>query len=275
MPLRAVHSIQSTYLFLALFISALLLLAISANTRYLAPVETVLRALVQPIVYVRNIPTNITEYFRFHLTSNAELQQRNDELLLELSQLNAAVSELDAAKATIAELRATLGATTPSDPQTILAEIIYVNPNRQRHEVVINVGERDGVGVDNGVLDPWGVFGRTVEVYSSSSRVLLINDERNATPSLVKRTRSYFITSGNGSNEPLSLDNVNLTEDIQAGDELVTSGLGNIYPEGLPVGVVASTTDIVAESAKHVTVMPRARLNAKSYLRVIIRSGPP
>ncbi|MYD44123.1 MAG: rod shape-determining protein MreC [Gammaproteobacteria bacterium] len=270
MALRTAHTIQSTYLFLALFICATLLLAVSSNTRYLATVEIGLRFIVQPITYIANLPHKATEQIGYYFDSVAELQLRNDELELNLSQLSATTAELDQAKATIAQLQTVLGASAPIQAQHVLAEIVYVNPSRQRQEVTINVGLNQGVTDDNGVLDPWGVFGQTVEVFPNSSRVLLANDERHATPVLVKRTRRYFVASGNGPNELLTLDNVNLSADVQIGDEVVTSGLGGIFPEGLNVGVIVATNDIVAESIKHVTVAPHARPDAKSYLRVIV-----
>lgn len=269
MALRSGQTIQNTHLFMALLISSVLLLAVSANTRYLTPVETAIRWLAQPIVYVAQLPANAKEATGSYFLSMDELHDRNDQLLKDVSRLNATIAELAHAQTTIAELRDALGYVRENKRNQLLSEIVQVNPNRQRLEVIINVGEEHGIQVESGVLDPWGVYGRTVEVFPNTSRVLLLNDERHATPVLVSRTRQYFIASGNGPDEPLTLDNVNLSSDIQIGDSVVTSGLGGVYPEGLVVGVVESVTDIVSESIKRVTVSPVARLKSKSYLHVI------
>ncbi len=269
MALRSGQTIQNTHLFLALLISSVLLLAVSANTRYLTPIETVIRWLAQPIVYVAHLPANAKEAAGSYVVSMDELHNRNDQLLKDVSRLNATIAELTQAQRTIAELRDALGYVQENTRTQVLSEIVQVNPNRQRLEVIINVGEQQGIEVDRGVLDPWGVYGRTVEVFPNSARVLLLNDERHATPVLVSRTRQYFIASGNGPDEPLTLDNVNLSSDIRVGDTVVTSGLGGVFPEGLVVGIVESVTDVVSESLKRVTVSPIAKVKAKSYLHVI------
>ena len=275
MAVRSGQTIQNTHLFLALFISSVLLLAVSANTRYLTPVETVIRWFAQPIVYVAHLPANAKEAVGSYALSMDELHDRNDQLLKDVSRLNATIAELTQAQTTIIELQDALGYVRQTSRSQVLSEIVQVNPNRQRLEVIINVGENQGIEVDSGVLDPWGVYGRTVEVFPNSARVLLLSDERHATPILVSRTRQYFIASGNGPEEPLTLDNVNLSSDIQIGDAVVTSGLGGVFPEGLVVGVVESVTDIVSESVKRVTVSPIARLKAKSYLHVISADQQP
>lgn len=269
MALRSVQTIQNTHLFLALFISSILLLAISANTRYLTPIETAIRWFSQPIVYIAHLPANAREAAGSYVVSMDELHDRNDQLLKEVSRLNATIAELGQARTTIAKLSDAMGYVNQHRRDQVLSEIVQVNPNRRRLEVFINVGEKQGIEIDSGVLDPWGVYGRTVEVFPNTARVLLLNDERHATPVLVSRTRQYFIASGNGPNEPLTLDNVNLSSDIRIGDAVVTSGLGGVFPEGLVVGVVETVTDIVSESIKRVSVTPAAQLKAKSYLHVI------
>lgn len=269
MALRSGQNIQNTHLFLTLFISSVLLLAVSANTRYLTPLEAVIRWFAQPIVYIARLPDDAKQAVASYVLSMDELHNRNDQLLKDVSRLNATLAELAQARTTIAELRDALSYAHKYRRDQVLAEIVHVNPNRQRLEVIINVGEEQGIEIDRGVLDPWGVYGRTVAVFPDTARVLLLNDERHATPVLVSRTRQYFIASGNGPDDPLTLDNVNLSSDIRIGDSVVTSGLGGVFPEGLVVGTVHSVADVVSESVKRVTVLPIARLKAKSYLHVI------
>ena len=275
MALRSIQTVQNTHLFLALLISSVLLLAVSANTRYLTPIESAIRWLAQPIVYIAQFPANAKEAAASYVVSIDELHARNDQLLKDASRLNATVAELAQARSTIEQLHNALGFVEETRRNQVLSEIVQVNPNRQRLEVIINVGAEQGIEVDKGVLDPWGVYGRIVEVFDDTSHVLLLNDERHATPVLLSRTRQYFIASGNGPDEPLTLDNVNLSSDIRIGDTIVTSGLGGVFPEGLVVGVVETVTDIVSESIKRVTVSPSARLKAKSYLHVITNTEQP
>ena len=264
------QSIHNTYLFLALSISAIVLLTISINTRYFVPIESALRWVSKPIVSIAQLPRTINSAIGFYFTSVEELQNRNIQLQRDLGQFNMNVTELNQARATIKELERALEYSGQHQFNFLLAEVIHVFPNLQRQEVIINVGATAGITVDSGVLDSGGVYGRAIEIFPDSARVLLVSDKRHATPVLVRRTRQYFIASGHGANEPLSLDNVNLSTDIRVGDELVTSGLGGLFPEGYLVGTVETVTDIDSESAKQVTITPTANLSAKSYLHVTI-----
>lgn len=272
-PPAAHATTTGVFLFLALFICAALLLTLSINTRYLITVENALRVTATPVVYVSQLPRTFSSNISGHLTSIDELQVENTQLRQQLSQLNATKTELAQATHTIQQLKTALAYQTELSHTHLLAEVIYVNPNRQRQEVVINLGESDGLAIGTCILDNWGVYGKAIEVFPDTSRVLLLNDERHAVPVLVKRTQQYFIASGNGPGQPLTLDNVNLSADIEIGDELITSGLGGLFPSGLVVGVVQSVNDLVAESAKQVEVTPSAQLETKSYLRAILRDA--
>jgi rod shape-determining protein MreC len=88
------------------------------------------------------------------------------------------------------------------------------------------------------VINQHGVVGRIVKCSPRSSRVLLLIDASSALATLVERTRTRSICRGTG--DALSLDYVALPEDVAEGDLIVTSGLGGVFPKGLPVGSVRS-----------------------------------
>lgn len=266
---RPIHINHNFTVFLVLAFGSILLLIAGHTTKYLEPVEATLRWVVKPITFIANLPRISTEIATTYFVAREELQSRNEDLSKQASRLNNTAAALKQAQETIKELSIALEYRQASESEHKLAEIIDYVPTQLRHEVIINLGEQHGVSVNDVVLDSWGLFGRVTETYSRASLVMLISDERHGTPVLVRRTRHYFIASGSGANNKLMLDNVNLSVDIEVGDELVTSGLGGVFPEGIVVGRIDDVTDNVAESARIVTVTPYARLNAKSYLHVL------
>lgn len=269
------QSIHSSFLFLALFISTLLLITISINTRYLEPIEDVARRIAEPIVFLAHGPQIIVNNTLAFFDSRMELQSQNLELQRQVGRLNGIVAERDFMRKQVTELKEALGYFDPSRGKQFLAEVIRVDPNQQRLEVVINLGAEDGVTLNSVVLDPYGVYGRTIEVFKHTSNVMLISDERHALPVLLPRTNEYFIASGNGQDRPLTLDHVNLSADIQVGDKLVTSGLGGVFPAGYNVGSVVAVSDIVAEAAKSVAVALDSQAHKKSFLRVLAAVNTP
>lgn len=256
-------------IFLVLVFSSLLLLVSSQTTKALEPVELTLRWVVKPITFIAELPTLSKEATMSYFVALDDLRTQNTYLSQQVSRMNSTYAELNQAKETIKELSIALDYRQSSPRQYQIAEVIDYVPLSLRQEVVINIGRQHGVQQDDVVLDSWGLYGRVLRTFSRASQVMLLSDERHATPVLVKRTRHYFIASGTGSNQHLLLDNVNLSADLQIGDVLVTSGLGGVFPEGIEVGRIDSVTDNVAEYAKVVTVKPYARLSAKSYLHVI------
>ena len=269
------QSIHSTFLFLALFISALLLIAISINTRYLEAIEDVVRTIAEPFVYVAHVPREATDTLQSFFQSKRELQVQNNELREELARLSGVIDEREFMRRQVSKLKEALSYEDSSNSDQRLAEVIRVNLNQERLEVTINKGRRDGITVNSVVLDPYGVFGRTIEVFEDTASVMLISDDRHALPVLVTRTDQYFIASGNGPNRELTLDHVNLSADIKTGDKLVTSGLGGVFPEGYHVGTVSSVIEIIAEAAKQVSVSIDSQSDKKSYLRVLVAPESP
>jgi len=102
---------------------------------------------------------------------------------------------------------------------------------------LVDVGTAQGVKIGNPALSDRGVVGRVVNVSRSVSRVLLLTDVESRTPVLINRTNARAIMTGDGGPNP-RLDYVRGQNPIQAGDMILTSGDGGVYPRGLPVGVV-------------------------------------
>ncbi len=83
-------------------------------------------------------------------------------------------------------------------------------------------------------------MGQIIHVGPLSSKVLLINDPHSGVPVQITRNGIRAIAMGDAYSGKLRLANVPQTTDIRTGDRVMTSGLGEHYPEGYPVGQVIS-----------------------------------
>ncbi|MEM9102101.1 MAG: rod shape-determining protein MreC, partial [Pseudomonadota bacterium] len=148
-----------------------------------------------------------------------------------------------------------------------------------RHIVTINKGSSDGVYNGQPVLDAFGLTGQVIQVSLSISKVLLISDLNHAIPVKVDRSGYRTIALGTGDYGRLVLQHVPHTADIEVGDLLITSGLGQRFPEGYPVGEVllvekkpgvpfaridAATNAKLSRSGHVVLVWPEAYFGANS-----------
>jgi len=86
---------------------------------------------------------------------------------------------------------------------------------------------------------PEGLVGRVVEVTPYTAKVQLVTDPVSASGGLLQRTRVTGIVSGN-LGAGLRMRYLPLLADVAVGDEVVTSGMGGVFPKGIPVGRVTA-----------------------------------
>lgn len=140
----------------------------------------------------------------------------------------------------------------------------------------INRGSKHGIRRNMAVVTPSGVIGRVTEVSAYYSDVQLVTDGRSAVPVRVQRTRAQGVLEGLGKGL-CHLKYVSRAEDVQAGDVVVTSGLGGIFPRGLVVGAVVSVDRKEFGVLQEVQVAPSADVQRLEEVLVVVEapSTPP
>lgn len=135
------------------------------------------------------------------------------------------------------------------------AAVTAFNTERWMRTIVVNKGLADGIGKDHAVISPRGIVGRTLDVHSNASRVLLVTDARSNIDVLVQRTRVKGVAEGNGT-DAIVLKYVRQIDDVQVGDRVVTSGISGIFPKGLVVGEVTKIEKSRDNFFNHIEVRP-------------------
>lgn len=120
--------------------------------------------------------------------------------------------------------------------------------------VFINKGEKEGIKKDLVVVNSQGLVGRIVEVYPHQAKVLLIIDERSKVGVRNQESRDVAILQGKG--EVCELKYLLNKVSIEAGDGVITSGLGGIFPEGILVGKVSYVRKNPRRLFQEVEVVP-------------------
>lgn len=105
--------------------------------------------------------------------------------------------------------------------------------------VFIGKGSEDGVRKGMTVVNSQGLVGKVIEEYPHQAKVLLIIDERSKVGIRVQRTRDIAILQGKGEERLCELKYLLNTASVKVGDEVVTSGLGNLFPKGILVGKIS------------------------------------
>jgi rod shape-determining protein MreC len=118
-------------------------------------------------------------------------------------------------------------------------------------------------------------MGQVFEVGSTTSRVLLITDPTHSVPVQVNRNGVRAVAEGIGSLDRLAIHHVAATTDIEAGDLLVTSGLGGRFPIGYPVAKVLSVDRRPGEAFARVTAAPTAALDRVRHVLLVFGEARP
>jgi rod shape-determining protein MreC len=117
-----------------------------------------------------------------------------------------------------------------------LTQIIGHNPGIYMTTVVINNGTNDSILYGMPVFTTNGLVGKISKVFPNHSMVQLLSDPNSRTSVISQRSRvlGTVFSKDNGDTQI----QVSSYADLMQGDTLVTSGLGGIYPKGIPVGIV-------------------------------------
>ena len=244
-------------------------MVVDARFAALKPLRSQLGMLLTPLYYVAELPVRALDAVYLQLTSRADLIAENEGLRAEALLTKRKLQKLAALTEQNVRLRELLNSSELVDERVLVAELIGVDPNAFTQRILINKGERDGVFLGQPVLDATGLMGQVVEVLPFSARVLLITDASHSLPVQINRNGLRAVASGTGSSEWLELRHVGDTADIRVNDIVVSSGLGQRFPAGYPVGRVAAVNRDSSQPFADVRVEPMAQLNRSRYLLLV------
>ena len=165
------------------------------------------------------------------------LRLENDQLKVEAAQAAEGLAENT-------RLRQQLGAAPRGKGKYHLARVVGREPTAWWRGVTIDYGTRDGALLSQTVCTSEGLVGRIAEVGYSHSKVALIGDADCGVSALIAETRDNGLIKG-----PQSTLDAGLVEwtalqhspQVMAGQTLITSGLGGVFPKGIPIGRILDT----------------------------------
>lgn len=158
--------------------------------------------------------------------------------------------------------------------QTKIAAVIGGSGTDHSRVIYINKGSSDGVAHDMAVIVPEGIVGKVREVFSHTAQVLVINDQTSGAGVILEKTRIRGILRGNA-NGQTQIVGILKDDRILPGERILTAGGDQIFPRGLPVGVVKKVlTDPDRDEFIDIIVEPYAPLNRLDEVQVITSMQP-
>jgi rod shape-determining protein MreC len=197
----------------------------------------VLMEMFKPALVVESQMADDAADFMHNYFDLVGVRQENLRLKRQLAQLGSQqrrMAELETENrhlADLLELRDALGMSATG------ANVIGSDATGLSRTLLLSEGSRQGLRRDMAVVSINGVVGKLITVSQEAARVLLISDHNSALDAFDQRSRSRGIISG-VVEDGLVMKYVDRSEDVKAGDTVVTSGMDGIFPRGLLVGTI-------------------------------------
>jgi len=260
----------------AFILASLIMMTVDHRQGHLEKVRSTLSVFVYPLQYVANLPVTVTNWASEALTTRARLMEENALLHDERLVLSSKIQKFEILEAENERLRAMLQSSERLDERVLIAELLAIDLQPFRHQIVINKGQREGVYDGQPIVDAYGVMGQIVHVGPFSSTVLLLTDPAHAIPVQINRNGLRSVAVGTGQSHILQLEHLSNNVDIREGDLVVSSGLGSRFPPGYPVGVVHDISRVPGDPFSKVTIIPSAHLEKSREVLLVwpeTRSG--
>lgn len=242
---------------------------------HLKELRAALSVIIYPIQYLVDLPFKTQSAASESLSERARLLEENRRFKEESLILKSRLLKFSALEKENIRLRGLLENSFKLGEQVLVAELLSVNLNPYKHEVVINKGSRFGIFNGQAVIDAYGVTGQVIQANPLASEVILVTDPSHAISVEINRNGLRTIAVGSGIISRIDLPFLPMNSDIKVGDLLVTSGLDNTFPAGYPVGTVTSINREPGNSFAVIHAKPAAQLDKSRELLMVWSSKEP
>jgi len=231
-------------------IALLLLASASGSNRQWNPLDRLLVEITAPLQRVFTWGVNAIEDFWLNYFYLVDVRQENKELKRQIQQLMLENSRYRELLSTYVRLQTLLKFKQTFREPVIAARVIGRDPSGWFRSVIVDKGEKDGISVDMPVVNALG-------------------DQNSSVDCLIQRSRDRGIVKGL-STELCKVAYLVKSSDVSLGDQVVTSGLGGVFPKGLPLGQVVRVVDKPEELFKEVDMKPVVNFSKLEEVLIIL-----
>ena len=254
-------------------VASIVLMSVDHHASHLESARSLISTVLYPLQLAIHVPIRTGEWLSEQLSLRRTMLAENARLREERFVANTRIEKLEALEAENRRLRGLLGSARKLDERVLVAELISVDMDPFSRRIVLNKGARDGVSPGQVLIGSDGIMGQIIHAGPFTSNALLITDPSHALPVQIRRNGLRAVALGTGSLNLLKLSHVPNSADVQVNDRIVTSGLGNRFLSGYPVGKVVDVKRNQGRPFADVYVEPSAMLERTREV-LLVRSDP-
>ena len=179
--------------------------------------------------------------------SRRELLHQVDILRRENQQLRSQAVQGVAIARENDQLRALFNWQRQSPWRLKLANVVMRDPANWWRTVQIDLGTRDGLRENLPVITDAGLVGRVSSVSQTRAQVILVGDPNCRVSALVEnasRDMGVLLAGGTLDTSLVELTYLASSANLKPGQSVITSGLGGIFPKGIPIGQIVDSRSV-------------------------------
>lgn len=229
---------------------------------------------IYPLRYTINLPVRFTSWVEQSASSHQNLLKENQSLKEQQLRAQVSLQKLSILEIENERLRKMLSARPKVGELVLVAELLSVDLDPYRQQVIINKGADKEVYIGQPIIDAWGVMGQIIHTGDHSATAMLISDPSHAIPVQVNRSGLRSTAFGTGHSNKLELRYIPHNAEIEIGDLIVTSGLGERFPPNYPVGRIIEIERPAGETFATVIAEPVAHLDRSREVLLVWHNPP-
>ena len=256
-----------TWKFKILVIVAVFLVGImayaGANGRLTAAPQELLSVVLTPLQKVTSALSGGAASVWEKYTSIDDVMDRNEQLEAENAELRQQMGDYDRIKAENDAYKALARIQdTNSEASYVSAFVIGRDPLDEFGGFTLDQGSTDGVAVNDAIISDRGyLLGVVVEVDATSCKVMTILHPSFNAAGVISRTRENGIITGSAdyaADGQCVLTNLDRATEARKGDQVITTGLGGVFPANLLVGTVQEVVPEQSGKSSSAVILPGA-----------------
>ena len=200
--------------------------------------------MLKPITFLTRFPLQIYENFNLFFSSRVNLEKKVQSLQEENLKLKATNQFMEKISIDNSKLNVLWSSLSIDKERFLISKKSFLSSNEYQPLLVLDINKQI-VTTDSAVVSEQGLAGRVSSVGFSSAEVLLVQDIRSSIPVISSDSSLHATLEGKGLGRNGKLKLISKTAKFSVGERVYTSGLGEIFPDGILVGEVVSITDPV------------------------------
>jgi rod shape-determining protein MreC len=231
----------------ALAVGILILVILNLPNRTTARLKVGIGSLFLPLFGLASSTHDVVDKAGDAITTRSELLRQNQVLKRENERLRMEAMQAEVAARENARFRQHFSWQQQKRWNLKLARVVLRDPSNWWRTVQINRGSRDGMRADLPVLTPDGLVGRITSVTFDRSQVVLLGDPNCKISAQIENESGdmgVIGASGPFDGSLVEMSYLSRNANLVPGQNVFTSGLGGVFPKGIPIGKVVDSRPV-------------------------------